>query len=408
MTVNDGEALPGAATTLLLGFLVSLLEGYDLQVMTVAGPFMRKELDLSPGQFGLAFSTSIAGLAIGAIFLGALADRIGRKPVLVGSLAFLAVFTMLSAYATGLNSLLAYRFCGGLGMGGVLPNIIAISASVVSAKRKTSVVTAIACSMLLGGVVVALLGFSLAASLGWRSLFQVGSHLTTTLTLCVLIFLPKVADVKKAVLAMPFRDALFGSGRAAMTIMLWLLFILTLSILSLLLGWAPALVAGKGLPPSSGFATMLAVNLGGIVGSLVIGRLCEICRARTTLLVVYAGMALSLGIFAISPSKVAAIPLAAIVGAFVLGAQMALYGLSPRFYPEQGLGSGIGAAVGAGRIGSFIGPITGGVLIGAGASGDKIALFLVPLALCAGLVMVILMAVAPAPATASSRWLNDG
>jgi len=188
-------------------------------------------------------------------------------------------------------------------------------------------------------------------------------------------------------------QSLFGEGRAATTLLLWMLFILTLALFSLFAGWAPTLVVDKGLPASAGFSALLAVNVGGITGALILASLCDRWNVRSAMLITYVGMTISLWLFSSSSVAASVIPLAGLVGFFVLGAQCALYGVSPQLYPPANYATGVGSAVAAGRIGSIIGPIVAGYMMSQGATANGVVFWMMPVAVIAGAVLLGLAAV---------------
>jgi AAHS family 3-hydroxyphenylpropionic acid transporter len=391
---TTASAVSTARLTLWLCFAVAVLEGYDLQVLAIAGPLLRAAMQLNPQQMGVAFSASLMGLALGAAIGGTLADRIGRKQVLVVSVVGLGLFTLATALAHDFHTLLTLRILAGVAMGGAMPNLIAIAAVASGQGHTTSKVTAMICGMPTGGVIAALGGHVLAARFGWHGLFVFGG----AMTLCIVPFL-----MWRLVAAGPqqprgsargsVQQSLFGEGRAATTLMLWMLFILTLALFSLFAGWAPTLVVDKGLPASAGFSTLMAINVGGITGALIVAALCDRWNVRSAMLVSYAGMAISLWLFSSSSVARTVIPLAGLVGFFVLGAQCALYGVSPQLYPPVNYATGVGSAVAAGRIGSIIGPIVAGNAMGLGATANDVVFWMVPVALLAGAVLLGLAAV---------------
>ncbi len=395
MTADTSAApVPNARLTLWLCFMVAALEGYDLQVLSVAGPLLREAMQLNPKQMGIAFSASLIGLALGAAYGGTLADRIGRKKVLIVSVAGMSLFTLATALAQDFQTLMIVRILTGVALGGAMPNLIAISASVSGKGRTTSKVTAMICGMPAGGIVAALSGHLLAAKFGWHSLFVLGGGLTILIVPLLMWGLTETKpDIQQQRQRASWQQSLFGEGRASMTLMLWLLFILTLSMLSLFTGWAATLVVDKGLPASAGFSAMLAINIGGIAGALIFSALCDSWNIRSTMLVIYAGMAISLWLFSSSNAASAVIPLAGLVGFFVLGAQFTLYGINPQLYPAANYGTGVGAAVAAGRIGSIIGPIVAGYAMSHGSTANDVVVGMVPVALAAGAVLLGLAAV---------------
>lgn len=385
-----------ARRTLWLCFAVAMLEGYDLQAMAIAGPAVRAAMQLNAGQMGIAFSASLIGLALGAAVGGKLADGMGRKRVLIASLLGLGTMTLATALASDFQTLVAMRIVAGLGMGGVMPNLIAIAASASRGERATTKVAAMICGMPAGGVVAPLCGHALSARFGWQGLFVLGGILTLIVVPVLWRYLAEPGAAARAPRSAPaassWRASLFGERRAVTTLLLWGLFILTLAIFSTVAGWVPTLVVDKGLPAAVGYQSLMAINVGGIAGALILSSSCDRWGVRPVMLATYAAMAASLWLFSNANSADAVIPLAGLVGFWLLGAQCALYGISPQIYPPASCGTGVGCAVAAGRIGSVVGPIVAGYMMGRGTTADQLILVMAPLAVLAGVVLLGLAA----------------
>lgn len=385
--------MPAAARwTLPLCFLIAVLEGYDLQVISSAGPYLQREMRLGPHELGWFFSASLIGLAIGAISGGWLGDRIGRKQVLGWSLVTLGLFTLGSAVAHDYALLMVMRVLAGIGLGGAMPTLIAMVTELSGGVKTTSAVTTMICGQPLGGIISALVGKGLAASYGWEVLFAIGGVATIATIPLVLHALPetRATSVRSSTVRLPTGQALFGDGRARETSLLWVVFILTLALLSILLSWTPLLVIGKGLPREVGLSAIIAINLGGIVGGLIASRAIDHLGVRWPMLALYALMAFAFqrlsGVTATLPLLFAAF----LVGVGVLGAQFTLYGIAPRIYPLAGRATGVGLAVAMGRIGSVGGPLVIGSLLGQGASAETAIRVMIPIALAAGLGLFVL------------------
>jgi AAHS family 3-hydroxyphenylpropionic acid transporter len=373
--------------TLWLCFLVAVLEGYDLQAVAIAAPLLRAGMHLDPKQLGLTLSASLIGLALGAAYGGPLADRIGRKKVLIVSVVGLGIFTWVTALTQNFHNLVIVRILSGIAMGGAMPNIIAISAAVSGSGRTTSKVTAMICGMPAGGIVAALGGHALAARFGWQGIFVFGGLITLAIVPFLIWKLPETRPQQQhAAARVSVSQSLFGEGRALTTLLLWLLFILTLALFSGFAGWAPTLVVDKGLPAAAGFSALMAVNIGGIAGALILAYICDGWGMRNAMLITYAGMAVSLWLFS-SSSAGSVVPLAGLVGFFVLGAQCTLYGVSPQLYPPAAYSTGVGSAVASGRIGSILGPIVAGYVMSQGTTANQLVYGMVPVAVIAGVVM---------------------
>jgi len=391
---RSGTASPAAASgglVILLCSLVSILEGFDLQIIGVVGPQIAKSFHLDPGQLGVAFAASLVGLAIGAIAGGRLADRWGRKPLLLLATLLFGVFTLATATAWNLNSLLALRFLTGLGLGGAMPNVIAIVAESARRDRVTLAVAGMTCGLSAGGILVAQIAHLMAAGSGWQSVFLIGGGLPILLLPALFWLLPETrrAAPEDGMKVRALR-ALFGQGQVQVTIALWLVFGLTLLQLSLLLNWLPSLVIGKGLPREFGYFAATIFNLGGIVGSLLAGALCDRFGARWPMLGCFGLMAIGYVGLSDASSPVALMAACFVSGVAVLGAQYALYGLSPRLYGDTERATGIGAAVAVGRIGAIIGPLLAGGLLKAGAGPAQLMMLLLPLIALAALAMACL------------------
>lgn len=373
--------------TIVLCFCVAVLEGFDLQIIGVMAPAIKAAIQMTPQQMGWIFSASLVGLAFGAAYGGWLADRLGRKPVLIGSVVMLGVFTLAAALVRDVNSLLAMRFLAGLGIGGAMPNLIAVVSEVAAKGRVTGTVSLMFCGMPLGGVLVALLARFASDAIGWQGLFVIGGVLPLIVATLLALNLKETAVARggrQRDTTSRYVDSLFGGGQALRTVLLWAVFALTLLQLSLLLNWLPSLVINRGFPPGDAFITTMVVNVGSIIGSFTIGRACDRYGVRWPMFFVYAAMAASLSWLAVASARETLWAAALAAGYFVLGSQFVLYGLAPRLYQQQARGAGVGAAVAVGRVGAITGPLLVGLALGAGANSGRVILLLVPLVIAAG------------------------
>ena len=394
--MNDANAKTGSLATMLLCFLVTVLEGYDLQIISSAGPHLKREMGLTPDQTGIFFSATLIGLAIGSILGGSIADRIGRKPALIWSVAALGAFTLLTSIATNFETILTLRILAGIGLGGAMPTLIALIAEVSGGRRTTSAVTTIIVGQPTGGIISALVGRTIAETYGWQSLFLVGGMLTVITIPLLMKQLPetKAASAHQLEAAkanrMPTGEALFGQGRAVPTLLLWAIFILTLALLSILLSWTPLLVMGKGFERAIGLNAIIAINAGGIVGGVVISRMIDRFGVRWPMIGLYVLMTVGIYFFAQATAFGPLMGFAFLTGFAVLGAQFTLYGVTPQLYPKIGRGSAVGVAVAMGRIGSILGPIVVGGLLAAGSHEIEVLYRMVPVALVAGVALFVM------------------
>ena len=391
MSRNAGAA-PIFNSRLVIGicFLIAALEGYDIQAFGVAAPHFAPQMGLSPAQVGNAAAIAMVGLVMGAFAGGWAADRWGRKPVLLASVLVFGVFSIATAYAGGLNPLLAARFATGLGFGGALPNLIAIAAEISTPRRRALVTGAMMCGMPSGGVCVALLARLVGEGLDWRTLFLIGGALPLLVIPLIALKLPETRPAETPKAPAGLAHVLFAGGRAAPTVLLWTSSLLTLVVMYLLLNWLPSLVVAKGYLPAEGASASLAFNLLGAIGAILLGLAADRAGVRWTMLAAYVGLGLALWGLGGSASLAAILALSGAVGFTVMGAQYVLYSIAPALYPQSARAAGAGAVVGIGRFGAIIGPLLAGDLRQAGWTADQVLGVLVPVALAAGAAILAL------------------
>ena len=376
--------------TLALCAAAALFEGFDNQSMGVAAPRVIAEFALSTTQATFIFSAATVGLFLGAGIGGRCADFIGRKRTLIATLLLFGVCSLLTALAVGPKSLLTMRFLTGLGLGGAMPNFISLSSESTPADRRISVVTLIMAAMPLGGALAAAVSLGGQVGWNWRVIFYIGGlvPIVTAMLMLHLLVEPQKGDG-----ATPARSAqieslastLFGRDRVPTTTLLWAGFFFTQLVLYLMLNWLPSLVIGLGFTRSQASWTSVCFNLGGAAGAGFLGKLHAGNHRRQWVLTTYAGMAVALTAVA-SINKVFAVALlaCAFAGVFIVGAQLILFALAPLYYRKAIRGTGVGAAVAVGRLGTVVGPIFAGVLLAAGSSSAAVLLGIIPFVLLGG------------------------
>lgn len=378
-------AVPNVAITVALCFLVAVVEGFDIQALGVAAPKLGPEFSLSKGWLSVIFASSNVGLVIGATLGGWLADRVGRKPVFMGAVLIFGLFTLLTTIATGALSLFFLRFCAGLGFGAALPNLMAVAAEVSAPEKRASTSAVMFCGMPVGGGTSALITQLLPPDFDWRILFVIGGVFPLLLAPAIHYLMPET--LTKRVDTAPrgnFLRALFGEGRAPVTLLLWLTFLPTLLILYLILNWLPSLVVANGLDRAVAPQASVAFNWASVAGALVFGKLVDRIDARMPLTFAYVGLIGSLLALSNSHGIASTVWLSGAAGFFLLGANYALYGVAATYYPQDVRGTGSGASVGVGRIGAIVGPLLAGVLLTGGTTASGVVLYMVPVAAIAG------------------------
>jgi AAHS family 4-hydroxybenzoate transporter-like MFS transporter len=395
----DGQKVRGFNLNLLFwSFLAMFADGYDISVMPFAMPSLSKIWHVDPGMAGWALSASLVGVLAGAPLLGYVGDRHGRKPaILLGSVIY-GVTTLAVIWQHGYWATLVLRFCTGIGIGGLMPNTIALNSELSPKRLRATLVVLMFTGITLGSSAPGLLSAWLPHSYGWTALFVVGGAVPLLVATCLYFALPEsvkflgghperrsellaTARRMRADLALgedtqfesiaqpgPARSGLgiaqiFGSGFAWITPLLWVCFITTLMANYFLNSWMPQLFNNAGLTPDKAALASSLYHIGGTVGGLLISVLLDrfgfvviaalfICAAPAIAAVGAGGM--SYGVLA---------PLATIAGLCVLGAQFGNNAAAGLLYPTQFRSNGVGWALAIGRFGAIVGPVLGGQLI---------------------------------------------
>ncbi|WP_175942933.1 3-(3-hydroxy-phenyl)propionate transporter MhpT [Burkholderia pyrrocinia] len=386
---------PAVATTLGLCFAIALLEGLDLQSVGVAAPRMAHEFGLTVSQMGLAFSAGTFGLLPGAMLGGWLADRIGRKHVLIASVCLFGLLSIATAQVSSFAMLVVVRALTGLGLGGAMPNLIALSSEAADARSRSSAVAVMYCGIPFGGVIASLIGVLLAGDTEWRHIFYVGGIGPLLLAPLLLALLPEsraFLDVSASGAARPgVGQTLFGGTRTGTTLALWLSYFCTLIVLYFLLNWLPLLMAAKGLARSQAGIVQIFFNIGSGLGVLGIGMSMDRMRPSRVVGGMYAGIVLSLAALAIAPGLVWLSAAAFAAGMFVVGGQSVLYALAAMYYPTAMRGTGVGSAVAVGRLGSVVGPLAAAELLAMGRSASVVIGASIPVTLVAAIAALVLI-----------------
>jgi len=384
---NEAVRGRGNLAAVAICCLLAVFEGFDLQSAGVAAPRLAPALGLKPDELGWFFSVSTFGLMFGAAIGGRLSDRLGRKTTLLYSVAVFGLLSIATGLANDLNGLLIARFLTGVGLGGALPNLIAIVAESVEPRLRSRAVGFLYAGLPCGGALASLVSLAGADPSDWRMIFYVGGAgplLALALAVPLLPNPPKT--VAPAEQKSGFIEAAVGDGRGTTTLLLWIAFFLALLIMYLLLSWLPSLLIGQGLSrPDAGLVQMV-FNLAGAAGSVATGWLMDAPRRRTaTILAVFSASAAALAAAAGAPASLTIfLFVGAALGATISGVQSTVYGMAPSFYPTRLRGTGVGAAVVMGRLGSAAGPLLAASLIGGGLPSSQVLLAMLPILAAGG------------------------
>lgn len=383
--------------TLAICFLVAVLDGFDAQALAYAAPLLMNDWGMAAGSFAPAFAVGLGGLALGAVLFGTTADRFGRRPVIVAALLLCGLGSLATAWASSFVALVLLRFVTGLGIGGSLPNVIALTAEAMSDRRRALAIGAMICGFPLGGFLGGVVAAQLTPVHGWQAVFVLGGAALLLLAAVAWRSLPESARFLGVLPGLRLQQSataaarLFQNGRAMATGLLWLGFFSNLLAIFLLTSWLPALLRDADIQLERAMLTASLYSLGGIPGSIVVTRFMDIAdpiRVLGATLLAGAAVTVLMGFAVGDQSWLPAAMLLA--GACTNGAQAGLNALAADLYPTALRATGIGWALGVGRIGAILGPLAGGWLIAAGLEpGYLLAMAAAPV-LVAGLAVILL------------------
>jgi AAHS family 3-hydroxyphenylpropionic acid transporter len=246
--------------------------------------------------------------------------------------------------------------------------------------------------MPIGGGLSAVLTQVLPPEMDWRALFVVGGVLPMLLVPVLWLYMAETLQPGEHRNAKRHStwNVLFGEGRAKPSLLLWSAFLPTVLILYLILNWLPTLVVAKGFDRSVAPQSAIAFNFAAVAGAIVFARLVDNYGTRTPLAAAYVGVIATLMTLGAATNQAVILFLSGALGFFLLGANYALYGVAGSYYPLEMRGTGSGASVAIGRVGSIVGPMLAGVMLGGGATATNVVQYMAPIAAVAGVAVVIL------------------
>jgi MFS transporter, AAHS family, benzoate transport protein len=374
--------------------LIIVFDGYDLAVAGIALPSIMKEMNVDPTQAGFMVSSALFGMMFGAIFLGTIADRIGRRWAIAICIGLFSVFTAAAGLTHDPVAFSVMRFLAGLGIGGVMPNVVAQMTEYSPRKIRSTMVTLMFSGYAVGGMLAALLGKNLIESYGWSSVF-LAAGLPVLLIPVILKSLPESMpflikqgrhDELKAIVdrlqpsyrttasdhfALPAEDKadnapiqhLFHEGRGPSTVLFWIAFFMCLFMVYALSSWLTKLMAQAGFTLGSALTFVLVLNFGGMIGAVGGGWLADRFHIKWVLVSMYVLAAISITLLGTPMSTGALFFVVGLAGASTIGTQIVTYAYVGQFYPMAIRSTGIGFASGVGRSGAILAPIVIGTLV---------------------------------------------
>ncbi|MEH7377007.1 MFS transporter [Neobacillus drentensis] len=398
-TINSTEIIANSKFNrfhlglLLWSFFIISFDGYDLVVYGTVVPTLIEKWNLSPVEAGAIGTYGLFGMMFGAILFGTLADRIGRKNVIAITLVLFSFFTFLCGFAETPTVFSTFRFLAGLGLGGIMPNVIALLTDYAPKTMRSMIVSIVLCGYSIGGILAPLLGIFLMPKFGWESIFwfaglplllvpfmykqlpETTSYLIRTGKKEKLISaLTKVSPGSKfnkhdEIIEIKLQETkvpiigLFKEKRALSTVMFWIAFFSCLLMVYGLNTWLPKLMIEAGYGLNSSLTFLITLQGGAIIGTLIIGRLCDKYGSNKMLIPMYASGAVALTLLGFGGSPFLIYLLVAIAGAATIGAQNIVQAYVSQYYPPNIRSTALGMASGIGRLGGMLGPLLGGFLL---------------------------------------------
>jgi AAHS family 4-hydroxybenzoate transporter-like MFS transporter len=384
---------------LVLCMLVAALDGFDTQAIGYTAPAIAAVIHLPMPQFGQVGSAGLVGAAIGALSFGPLADVFGRKWFMIVAIVVFAAFSYMTAQSSSLNELLTYRLLAGLGLGGVTPAFLAMGAELAPKRLRDVFVTVLFASFPGGGLIGSLTSAWVIPAFGWRSVFYIGAVAPIVIVIILIIWLPESirfllarnmrqeevrrtlerimpgevpADAELVAPPDPARQGvplkhLFMEGRAVPTVLLWVPFFMVFMVLVTVTFWTPAVLNSVGFSLSAAALIIGLNNLGSVIASATSGWAVHRCGAFRVLIPGFIVGGLCLAWFGQATSSVVTLSVVSfLAGFFVGGTGTGLIAVAAGMYPTAIRSTGIGWAMGMGRVGQVFGPILTGVLVGLG------------------------------------------
>ncbi|NNG99612.1 3-(3-hydroxy-phenyl)propionate transporter MhpT [Acinetobacter sp. ANC 5414] len=384
--------------TVAICFLIAVIEGLDIQAAGIAAAGIRESFGLDSSQLGVFFSAGILGLLPGALIGGRYSDRIGRKKVLIWSVAVFAVFTLCTVWVNSFNSLLLVRFLAGAGLGAAMPNLITLASEAVKPESRGRAVGLMYCGMPVGAAVLSYIA-SLDFGSNWKNIFYLGGLLPIIVLPIMIKFLPESREFLKAqntaetttvTTQGSFKD-LFNSQNLMRTCLISVSYFFTLMVVYIMLSWLPSLFMELGFSRKEGSTAQFFFMVSATIGTIVLGMLTDRWKKAYVIILMYGGILAGLFCLNAASSLTQMYMASALVGAFVIGCQGVLYAFGSIVYPTEVRATGVGMASAVGRVGAMLGPTIAGQLLAAGFGAAGVISAAIPCIVISAVFMLILV-----------------
>jgi len=398
--IDGNRMAPYQWLTLSLCFMVALLDGIDAAAMGFLAPSLMKEWDISRVAFGPVLSAALFGFAVGALAVGPLADRVGRRKILLISVLTFGVFNVSCAFAETSTQLFVLRLLTGIGLGAAMPTAATLLSEYVPTRIRAFLVTVMFAGFALGSGLSGFLASFLVPNYGWRGVLLVSGAIPVLITPLLFWLLPEsarllavqgcpsaqIAKVLNRVCGSKFSadmtfvnlepalakvkiplQLLFQKGYGLGSTMLWVSCFMGLLIIYLITGWLPTLITDAGYSVQEAASIAAMFQVGSTVGALTVGLLMDRFDSHRVVSLAYVLGGVSIFLLGTIIMKSAWLTVqVGIAGFFIGGGQTGLNALAPAFYPTQSRATGVSWMNGIGRGGAIAGSLIGGLLLSLG------------------------------------------
>lgn len=401
---------------LIICFLLNMLDGIDVLAISFAAPVIAQDWSITPQGLGIIFSSALAGMAIGAVFISPYTDKIGRRKMILASIAVIAVGMLATALVDSVYELATIRLIAGIGIGSMLASLTAMVSEYAPEKHRNIAILTLHAAYPIGAIIAGFVAAWMLPVYGWRPLFIFAGVISLVAVPLVFFALPEslafllgkqpanalvkinrillelgrppwqtLPQKSQAAQASSGLKALFVGELKSATAVLWLAFMMSFATLYFLFSWVVKLAVEAGLPLEKAMYAGIVLNLGAFFGSLSLGYLSEKLGLKRLIFAFFiAGAVMSVAYGNASVSVASILVLIFLLMFFVQGGFTGLYAVAARLYPTEIRTTGVGWAIGAGRVGAIVGPTAAGFILATGLSvGWTFVIFAVPLVVAA-------------------------
>lgn len=415
--VQQGALSPAQVVVIAVCLVINMIDGFDIVVISFVASEIANEWALSPGTLGVLFSAGLAGMTLGSLFISPMADRFGRRPIILTCLAVTTFGMVVSAFANNVNQLMFLRLLSGMGIGGILSSLIIMVAEYSPNDRRQFAITLSLVGFPIGAIVGGSFTVLLIEQFGWRAPFLAAGCCTLVMIPAVLLYLPESLafllssrkddtlervnrilqrldkDVVESLPEPPqsaTRDsnkvaALFSRELRQSTMLIWMIYFLGMLAMYFVINWTPKLIFDAGLSREQGIYSGIVINVGALVGILTMSALSlKVSMVSIVATYMLCGAAAMTVFGAWHTDLVVVMALAFVIGFMINSSLVGMHAMVPEMYPVWLRSTGAGWAMGVGRFSAVLAPALAGWMLGTGVSTTMtFVLFALPLVLAA-------------------------